>query len=415
MGAVVERRSAPCPGGRWGAPPTGSCSCRHATGGRGGLSAGSERRETPSPRPPSTRPRGSAVPRAGRRVGVAASPRPRGGSGEVPDPSSRSARRKGWRGRGNGTSIPLVSLSLGPAGPEPGPGTRGGPRDGRRKQGRCLRRRSGRGLGVVVSQRGRPGREPLLIANGPSGPFPSGSGVRGPGWVRWGGLPRGSGGVRAPGGGPGRRAAAGRVGFVPARAEVPRRRRGRLARACGLTGPVAGAPLHLTGAGPPSRSSSRPVRWCCTSERVVPHGSTSSFPRGSGVFSRMPVFSGSVPMCRAGPSAHGRISTALNAGAFPHDSTDPPPTGPGRMCSTAPALPMPRTRARPPRPDTADPHPPRTRPPAPSHHSRPSWPLRTPPVPRRAPRTRKCSSNWCFRLRSAHLGEEDKGGGRLPR
>ena len=146
-----------------------------------------------------------------------------------------------------------------------------------------------------------------------------------------------------------------------------------------------------------------------------PHGSTSSFPRGSGVFSRMPVFSGSAPMCRAGPSAHGRISTALNAGAFPHDSTDPPPTGPGRMCSTVPALPMPRTRARPPRPNAADPHPPRTRPPAPSHHSRPSWPLRTPPVPRRAPRIRKCSSNWCFRLRSAHLGEEDKGGGRFPR
>ena len=109
-----------------------------------------------------------------------------------------------------------------------------------------------------------------------------------------------------------------------------------------------------------------------------PHGSTSSFPRGSGVFSRMPVFSGSAPMCRAGPSAHGRISTALNAGAFPHDSTDPPPTGPGRMCSTVPALPMPRTRARPPRPDTTEPHLPRTRPPAPSHRSRPSWSLRTP-------------------------------------
>ena len=243
-----------------------------------------------------------------------------------------------------------------------------------------------------MSQRGRPGREPLLIANGPSGPFPSGSGVRGPGWVRWGrssaGFGWGSGSWR----GPGRRAAAGRVGFFPARAEVPRRRRGRLARACGLPGPVAGAPLHLTGAGPPSRSSSRPVRECCVVTTAAA-GSAGALPgpcggvahrRGSPPrvdfefsarfrgFSRMPVFSGSAPMCRAGLSAHGRISTALNAGAFPHDSADPPPTGPGRMCNTAPALPMPRTRARPPRPDTASPHPPRTHPPAPSHRSRPT-------------------------------------------
>ena len=202
-------------------------------------------------------------------------------------PPGRPVARGGGAGA-DGTSIPLVSLSPGPAGlcapPEPGPGTRGGPRDGRRKQGRCLRRRSGRGLGVVVSQRGRPGREPLLIANGPSGPFPSGSGVRGPGWVRWGrssaGFGWGSGSWR----GPGRRAAAGRVGFFPARAEVPRWRRGRLARACGLTGPVAGALLHLTGAGPPSRSSSRPVRWCCTSERVAPTGRLRVFRAVPGFF-----------------------------------------------------------------------------------------------------------------------------------
>ena len=71
-------------------------------------------------------------------------------------------------------------------------------------------------------------------------------------------------------------------------------------------------------------------------------------------FSRMPVFSGSAPMCRAGLSAHGRISTALNAGAFPHDSADPPPTGPGRMCNTAP---MPHTRARKPRPRRRPRHP----------------------------------------------------------
>ena len=98
-------------------------------------------------------------------------------------------------------------------------------------------------------------------------------------------------------------------------------------------------------------------------------------------------------MCRANPSAHGRISTALSAGAFPHDSADPPPAGPGRMCNTAQAAPMPHTRARPrpassfltavagplrapepgsTRPDTADPHPHRTHPPASSRRSRPT-------------------------------------------
>ena len=77
-------------------------------------------------------------------------------------------------------------------------------------------------------------------------------------------------------------------------------------------------------------------------------------------------------MCRTARSAHGRISTALSAGEFPHDSDDPSLAGSGRMCSTAPARPMPHIRARRPRPDTADPHPPHTRPPAPSHRSRPT-------------------------------------------
>ena len=85
----------------------------------------------------------------------------------------------------------------------------------------------------------------------------------------------------------------------------------------------------------------------------------------------MLVFSGRAPMCRGTLSAHGRISTVLSAGEFPRDSADPSSAGPGRMCSTAPARPMPHIRTRRPRPDTADPHPPRTRPPAPSHRSRP--------------------------------------------
>ena len=75
----------------------------------------------------------------------------------------------------------------------------------------------------------------------------------------------------------------------------------------------------------------------------------------------MSVFSGRAPMCRAGPSAHGRISTALSAGEFSHDSADPSLVGPDRMCNTAPrrlAAPIPRTRARRPDLDTTDPHPP---------------------------------------------------------
>ena len=91
-----------------------------------------------------------------------------------------------------------------------------------------------------------------------------------------------------------------------------------------------------------------------------PRGSIRGFPRDSGVLARMSVFSARAPMCRAGPSAHGRISAALSARAFRHDYADPPPAGPGRMCSTARH-----------RPDTAYPGPtapPRHRGSAPATH-----------------------------------------------
>ena len=68
----------------------------------------------------------------------------------------------------------------------------------------------------------------------------------------------------------------------------------------------------------------------------------------------MLVFSGRAPMCRGTLSAHGRISTALSAGAFPHDSADPSPASPGRMCSTAPTDPIPHIRTRQHRPNTAN-------------------------------------------------------------
>ena len=70
-----------------------------------------------------------------------------------------------------------------------------------------------------------------------------------------------------------------------------------------------------------------------------PCGWISGFPHDSGVLSRRSVFSGRAPMCRRVRSAHGRISPALNAGVFSHDSADSPPAGPGRMCSTAPTGP----------------------------------------------------------------------------
>ena len=125
----------------------------------------------------------------------------------------------------------------------------------------------------------------------------------------------------------------------------------------------------------------------------LPRGPVWAFPCDSGALTRTSVFSGRAPMCRADPSAHGRTSTALSAEAFPHDSADPPPAGPGRMCNTAQAAPIPHTRARPrpassflatvagplrapepgsTRPDTADPIPHRTHPPASSLRSRPT-------------------------------------------
>ena len=45
-------------------------------------------------------------------------------------------------------------------------------------------------------------------------------------------------------------------------------------------------------------------------------------------------------MCRGGPSAHGRISTPLSVGVFPHNLADLPRAGPGRMCSTVRPAPM---------------------------------------------------------------------------
>ena len=84
-------------------------------------------------------------------------------------------------------------------------------------------------------------------------------------------------------------------------------------------------------------------------------GPTPSFPHDSAILPRTSVFSERAPMCRQGLSAHGRISTALNAGEFPHDSADPPPTGSDRMCSTAPTGPMPHIRTRQHRPNTASP------------------------------------------------------------
>ena len=64
------------------------------------------------------------------------------------------------------------------------------------------------------------------------------------------------------------------------------------------------------------------------------------FPHDSGVLSRMSVSSGRAPMCRGLRSAHGRISTVLSVGAFPHDSADLPLAGPGRMCNTTPTGPL---------------------------------------------------------------------------
>ena len=76
-------------------------------------------------------------------------------------------------------------------------------------------------------------------------------------------------------------------------------------------------------------------------------------------------------MCRGDRSAHGRASTALSAGAFPHDSTNPPPAGPARMCNTARPGPTPHIQVWPRSPRTHSWH--RLRP-----HAAPSSPRRSP-------------------------------------
>ena len=87
------------------------------------------------------------------------------------------------------------------------------------------------------------------------------------------------------------------------------------------------------------------------------HGPTPGYPHDSAVLTGTSISSARAPMCRQGLSAHGRISAALNAGEFPHDSADPPPTGSDRMCSTASTDPMPHIRPRQHRPNTASPTP----------------------------------------------------------
>ena len=109
-------------------------------------------------------------------------------------------------------------------------------------------------------------------------------------------------------------------------------RRGPSRTVQGLLGPVAGV-LHIR--------KGRP-------RRRIP-----CFPHDSATLPRTSVFSRRSPMCRADPSAHGRISTVLNAGTFPHDSADPPPAGLGRMCSASPTGPMPHIRPARHQPDTA--------------------------------------------------------------
>ena len=114
-----------------------------------------------------------------------------------------------------------------------------------------------------------------------------------------------------------------------------------------------------------------------------PRGPIPGFPRDSAVLPGTSVSSGRAPMCRRTCSAHGRVSTVLNAGAFPHDSADPSPAGPGRMCSTVstrplhasePGGPVPTPRMRPRhrtlRPPRAQGRAAPTRPPAPSRRSR---------------------------------------------
>ena len=137
--------------------------------------------------------------------------------------------------------------------------------------------------------------------------------------------------------------------------------------------------------------SSRAVRGCCRQREAAlgaggvfpdragvlhirgrrPHGPIPGFPRDSGVLPSVPVFSVRAPMCRGDRSAHGRASTALSAGAFPHDSTNPPPAGPARMCNTARPGPTPHIQVWPRSPRTHSWH--RLRP-----HAAPSSPRRSP-------------------------------------
>ena len=71
-----------------------------------------------------------------------------------------------------------------------------------------------------------------------------------------------------------------------------------------------------------------------------PRGPIPGFPRDSAVLPGTSVSNGRAPMCRRTCSAHGRVSTVLNAGAFPHDSAVPSLVGPGRMCSTVSTRPL---------------------------------------------------------------------------
>ena len=150
-------------------------------------------------------------------------------------------------------------------------------------------------------------------------PFSPGAAVRRPGWVWWGGddLPRGL-------DGPGSWRAPSRASRI-------------------LLGPCGGV-AHRRGASPRTDS-----------------GFSARF-RG---FPGTSVFSGWAPMCRGARSAHGRISTTLSTEAFPHDSADPPPTDPDRMCSTTRVAPIPHIRAWRHRPNTPDPTPTSPRPLAP--------------------------------------------------
>ena len=135
---------------------------------------------------------------------------------------------------------------------------------------------------------------------------------------------------------------------------------GRCRAGRGLLGPVAGmlASSDRSGASPEELLPARAVVLHIRGR--LPREPIRGFPRDSGTLTRTPIFSRRAPMCRTTPSAHGRISPVSSVEAFPHDSADPPPAGPGRMCNTAraapgaahpdPTAPHPRCRASGPRP-----------------------------------------------------------------